>query len=73
MINLYPVGLGELFAGTYGVKCKECDNNTWTVWLTEDEYNTIKDMGDPRHIICVKNLGINLCYHCGQKYRKIGP
>lgn len=67
MSILKPFGIGELFAGGYGVKCSECDNRTWTVWLNEDEFNQIKDIDDPRYTVCVKNLGINLCLSCGQK------
>jgi hypothetical protein len=64
MENLVPVCLGELFAGSYGVKCSQCDNRTWTVWLSEEEYKSIEHLEDKRLIICEKNLGKKICFEC---------
>lgn len=54
--------LGELFGGSNGMKCNKCNNRTWTVWLTSEENEKLKNtIRDPRNIVCEEKLGIILC------------
>lgn len=68
--KLEPYGLGELFAGSYGMECRKCRKaRTWTVWLNADEIKRLEAKADrdARLVICEEKLGEILCLSCGNE------
>lgn len=68
----YPYSAGECDGGSDGMKCEipGCENRSWSVWLTAEEWNTIWKFRDmiAWHVICQKKLGLVLCdEHNGSK------
>lgn len=64
-----PLELGELFAGSLGIKCEFCDIKTWTIWLTQKENQLLEFQDrDKRIVACEEKLGKILC---GQHSKRI--
>ena len=56
-----PFGLGNLFAGSEGMKCELCDKRVWWVWLSDDEKALLKDDGRDQLRVCEQKLGKVRC------------
>ena len=56
------IGLGELFAGSGGIKCSKCERRVWHVYLTNTEFDSIpKELEDRRLFVIENKLGVALC------------
>lgn len=71
----YPFTMGELHAGSNGMKCENivndlrCGKLSWSVWLSAKEWRTVWSLRDRNAglVINEKKLGIVLCDTCAPK------
>ena len=58
--GLVPYSLGDLFGPT---KCEHegCDEETWTIWMTPEEYESAKKQHSPTLHVFENRIGTALC------------
>lgn len=57
-----PFVLSELWAGSDGMKCEQCERRTFTVFLSESDIRILEETDRNQSlVICERKLGAVLC------------
>lgn len=67
--RLKGFGLSNLYAGSNGMKCEQCESRTYTVWLSAEELASLPaESGSEASLkICEDKLGRVLCTECATR------